>query len=93
MGLPDQREPFECKRADLTDAGDEKAMNGVHCLCPRIFGRIIADAAQKLKSPARVTYRSVYDLQVPSYVLLTTTPMIHQSIDLIDLLALFWQDL
>ena len=93
MGLPDQREPFECKRADLTDAGDEKAMNGVHCPCPCIFGRIIADAAQKLKPPVRATYRSVFDLQVPSYVLLTAIPMIHRPIALIGLLAPFRQDL
>ena len=74
---------------DDLDAGEEKELdeeqiNRVHCLSPGIFGRIIADEAQKFKSPATVAHRSVYDLQAPSQVLSTATPMIDRPIDLID---------
>ena len=53
---------------------DEEQINRLHCFRPRIFGRIIADEAQKLKPPATFTHRSVYDLQAPYHVILTTTP-------------------
>ena len=45
---------------------DEEQINRVHYFRPRIFGRIITDEAQKLKTPATVMHRSVYDLQAPS---------------------------
>ena len=62
---------------------DEEQMNRLHSHCPHIFGRIIADEAQKLKTPATVTHRSGYDLQAPSHLLLTKqkviTDLFHQD--------------
>lgn len=46
-------------------------------VCPHVFGRIIADEAQKLKTPATVTHRSVYDLQASHHLLLTITSIIN----------------
>ena len=69
----------------------EEDLNQVHSHCVGVFGNVIADEAQKLKSVRTVTHVPVSQLQARFYLLLTATPMINLPMDLHGLLSLLWK--
>ena len=82
-----QRHGRDHEDEDLEGGGaeevDEEPGNIVYCLCPGIFGTIIADEAQKLKSPITISHKAVVDLHVTYHLFLTATPTINRALDLL----------
>ena len=70
------------------DEFDEDSLYQVHDLCPGLFDTIIADEAQKLKSPLTISHKAVVDLHATYHLFLTATPMINRPLDLLGLLSI-----
>ena len=70
---------------------DEKTLDQVHSLCLGIFDTIVADEAQKLKSPLTIGHKAVIDLHATYHLLLTATPMINRPLDLLGLPSILWR--
>ena len=68
---------------------DKEQVNALHSFFRSVFGMIIGDEAQKLKSTLSMTHKSVHDMQADYHLLLTATPMINRPLDLRGLLSLF----
>ena len=62
-----------------------------HPLLVDIFGRVIADEAQKIKNTKSISFQSVKGLGARITCLLTATPMINKPADLHGLLSMVWK--
>lgn len=63
----------------------------VSCRIPEVFKRVIGDEAHLLKSPESVIHRAVKDLKAEYMLLMTGTPMINRSIELLGFVKLMWR--
>ena len=71
---------------------DEETLKRAHSVCTGVFGVVVLDGSQKVKSVLTVTYESVKDILnlTTIKILLTATPMINRPTDMMGPLSLFW---
>ena len=90
---PKREAPNKSKDPDLMDEEElsEERSEDLRSYCGQIFGLVIADEAQKLKSKLTRTNRAVSLLKAEKIILLTATPMMNRVRDLAGLLWLLWR--
>ena len=78
-----------------SDPGDDdepelttEQLQRAHSYLPHVFGRLVLDEAQKIKSILTLTHKTLAALEAPYVNMLSATPMMNKPVDLVGFLAM-----